>query len=679
VSLRFNHLALRVRTDDGSCYGADFPFEIGLNIIRADNSQGKTNCINAMLYALGLERILTNRKAPPLKPVMTSMIEDETTEKQLNVVDSFVELEVENQEGKILSIKRQVVGELSTDLIETWDGPKLTQPDGKFKKKDFIGFIKGTAKRDFGFQKYLASFLGWNIPDVAKFEGGTGILYLETIIPLAFVEQQTGWSVFPARVPTIFGIRDVQKRGVEFTLGLDTFDMEKKREVVAQSMETLNLQWTRLTNRFQDFLKDLNGKLVNFPDDIKDQFDDDSEPTIMLPNEDQEIDLDAKLEMLRRKFSVISSSPVRNAEEKSAKAEQELHTTYAVIADRQSAFESVQQELTLEENRIQSIKERLNIIEEDLQKNRDAKKLMDSGSKIGRKVSPELCPTCFQKWPTTLVFDENSNIAMTLDENIAYIDSQKDMFQRMKEQSRGARREKKRRITAIEEDMANLRSQVRAIKETLQSRQKAPSVVDIRQGIMLESEIRKLEKVQVRLQEFLLKIEPIHKEYHHQLSLKKKLPWGLTKNDYKKLKEWEKRIRSQLERYGVKSFTPSDIDISKQSYRPEWEGSELVNEASASDLIRLKWAYQLGLLETSTEFSSSQHPQFLILDEPGQQSVNPVSIQELLERAGKAKKRGQQVVIMTSEDETSIKSMINIKEDNFLSIDGRILKRLPLS
>jgi hypothetical protein len=50
---------------------------------------------------------------------------------------------------------------------------------------------------------------------------------------------------------------------------------------------------------------------------------------------------------------------------------------------------------------------------------------------------------------------------------------------------------------------------------------------------------------------------------------------------------------------------------------------------SASDLIRLHWAYLLGLMEVGTQ-PTGNHPGLLIFDEPQQQSVEENSFQEML-------------------------------------------------
>jgi hypothetical protein len=53
VTLRIRHLRLRAETSAGT-FGADIPLKPGLNVIWADNTKGKSTCLQGLLYALGV-------------------------------------------------------------------------------------------------------------------------------------------------------------------------------------------------------------------------------------------------------------------------------------------------------------------------------------------------------------------------------------------------------------------------------------------------------------------------------------------------------------------------------------------------------------------------------------------------------------------------------------------------
>jgi hypothetical protein len=60
LTLRIRHIRLRVQTESG-LFGTDIPLKPGLNVLWADNTRGKSTCLQGLLYALGLERMLSPR------------------------------------------------------------------------------------------------------------------------------------------------------------------------------------------------------------------------------------------------------------------------------------------------------------------------------------------------------------------------------------------------------------------------------------------------------------------------------------------------------------------------------------------------------------------------------------------------------------------------------------------
>jgi hypothetical protein len=55
-------------------------------------------------------------------------------------------------------------------------------------------------------------------------------------------------------------------------------------------------------------------------------------------------------------------------------------------------------------------------------------------------------------------------------------------------------------------------------------------------------------------------------------------------------------------------------------------------DSAASDVIRLQWAYLLSLLNVGV-LESTNHPRFLVFDEPQQQSVSDANFLEMLKFA----------------------------------------------
>jgi hypothetical protein len=93
VTLQLRHIRLRAETGNGT-YGLDIPLRPGLNVIWADNTKGKSTCLQGVLYALGLERMLSPRREVPLTHAMTTHLEQREGGPQFRVIESFVSVEL---------------------------------------------------------------------------------------------------------------------------------------------------------------------------------------------------------------------------------------------------------------------------------------------------------------------------------------------------------------------------------------------------------------------------------------------------------------------------------------------------------------------------------------------------------------------------------------------------------
>ena len=95
------------------------------------------------------------------------------------------------------------------------------------------------------------------------------------------------------------------------------------------------------------------------------------------------------------------------------------------------------------------------------------------------------------------------------------------------------------------------------------------------------------------------------------------------------------------------TFPAKELTVSHGSYRPEKEGFEIGFELSASDSVRLKWAYQLGLWDVS-HGSKTNHPGLVVFDEPRQQEAAEASVAGLLSEASGIANGYSQILIATS-------------------------------
>ena len=107
--IKLRHLRLRSITAS-RVFGADIPLGAGLNVVQAPNTSGKSTCLQAIVYGLGLERSLGPQLSVPLPYAMRERIHETKDEPYEIVLQSYVELEIENQHGDVVGIHRDVLG-----------------------------------------------------------------------------------------------------------------------------------------------------------------------------------------------------------------------------------------------------------------------------------------------------------------------------------------------------------------------------------------------------------------------------------------------------------------------------------------------------------------------------------------------------------------------------------------
>ncbi len=210
--IRVRHLLVSVNTDKGQ-FGVRRDFANGLNVIRAENWAGKSAVLQAIVYAMGLEGMLSPSHDVPLPHAVTDYLE--YAEGQAKVIDSMVSLEVENGNGQFLTLQRSIAGERHRHLITVYEGRAVTRKEGTENQRDYFVREAHGATSERGFHKKLTDFLGWELPLAPRFNDADCPLF-GNHLSTALRGTKAGMGRLPARYPTWLGIRDVARRTVEF-------------------------------------------------------------------------------------------------------------------------------------------------------------------------------------------------------------------------------------------------------------------------------------------------------------------------------------------------------------------------------------------------------------------------------------------------------------------------------
>ncbi len=226
--------------------------------------------------------------------------------------------------------------------------------------------------------------------------------------------------------------------------------------------------------------------------------------------------------------------------------------------------------------------------------------------------------------------------------------------------------------------MRDLRASIRAIKESLVSTGDSLSREDIRKEFSIENEIEKLTSVSEDIRESRDEFQRIAAKWVEVLSVLSRLPAdGLTTSDRRKIGDLERHFKVMLEEFDYQSTSISELNISPKSYKPAIEDVDLSSEASASDNIRMIWAYlyALMMMSRSKEYGTN-HLRLLILDEPRQQEAKEVSFQTFIKTAANSVNFDEQVIIATSEKFSELSEAVSNLPVNLVHFDDVLISPL---
>ena len=372
MSLRIRRLKLRASTINGD-YGTDISFPDGLVLLHLHNTRGKSTALKSMIYCLGLERMFGQVNQAPLTPAMTTRLKDGSAE--WDVVESWVYLQIENEHGRIATLRRKVAGEGGQDrkVIDVWECSMDEMEVGETQPKPHYARDPGSAQNEQGVAFWLAKFMGWQLPQVMRHDGSLGILYIECVLSLFFIEQSQGWTTIQAGTPRIFGFRQVERKAVEFILGLEACETDSTREHLEQQADELIKKWVSERNGIEVIARSLKGALRNFPSAPQSAWPPLPVPFVEAFQEGLEIPLRVAIENDKQALAQIDSVEIPTADEAAKSISDELNASYNALQEAESIAASLEDELSLEESNYSALETRLTVVNEDLRRNKDTK------------------------------------------------------------------------------------------------------------------------------------------------------------------------------------------------------------------------------------------------------------------------------------------------------------------
>jgi hypothetical protein len=678
MRLRLRRFDFRVNTSDGP-FGVSLPFSPGLVVLRADNSSGKSTCLQGIIYALGLEGMLSASRAIPLPHVATSSLTAEADGRELPVLESYVTLEFENEAGQIATARRYAKhASVDTSLITVWDGPALTGDGGRLRENAYFVRRPGSAQREAGFHHWLAQFVGWQLPDVPRFDGTMSPLYLEAIFPLFFVEQKRGWGGIQAQTPTYLRIRDAGRRSAEFVLALSGGDLAARRQLLQERIVAARQQWSQAVAAFRLGANEHGIVIRGVPEQPLAEWPTEPRPSLWIaatdareewqPLADEIARLTAQLDELNRRL-------LPQADDAAPEVTAELQANLRELHEVSDIADTLHRELAIEEDQVRSLDSRITSLQDDVRRSQDAETLRRMGAPL-TAVTPPDCPTCHQELPSTLLDPASAIVAMPIERNIQLLKEQVGLFQAMRSDLDSAIAAKRQQMITFDERVHALQQMVRAQRETLVSASGSPSITDVETRVHLRDRVEALINVVGRLASLNTVLAQMADTWFGLLAEQAQLrDQGTPEADKAKINALQASFLDQLRDYGFTSLPISELTISEDTYQPVYERFDLGFDLSASDMVRTIWSHRISLLEVARQFAN-RHAQLLVFDEPRQQSTDPLSFTALFERAGQAVGYGQQVIFATSEPEVSVRAMLRGVDHQYLGFDGKMIRPL---
>ncbi|MCD4818051.1 MAG: AAA family ATPase [Candidatus Cloacimonetes bacterium] len=321
--MKINKIKIEINTKDG-LFGSFFEFVSGLNIIRGNNTSGKSSLFQAIIYCLGFEELLGGRNEKTMQSVLKDQIEfpDDSFH---TVIQSYVILEIENKNKEIISIRRSVTSSSGRkpQLIDVYFGSILENPDGNFEYKPMYVHDKGGASNNiYGFHLFLEKFLEINLPNVLLNSGDLRKLYLQQVASSYIIEQKTGWSDFFATMPH-YKLQNKEARVIEFLLNMDIYENKKNKQKLLIEKRLIENNWRSLYYRLNRFAEKVGGKLINLSEkpEIINNFDN---INIFLRKDEKDYKISDFINLLLDDLTELKKKKINNVSENIENDENEL-------------------------------------------------------------------------------------------------------------------------------------------------------------------------------------------------------------------------------------------------------------------------------------------------------------------------------------------------------------------
>jgi hypothetical protein len=635
---KINNVSSEIRVlENNKKYGFKFKFNNGLNIVKGQNSTGKSSVLSCVYYNLGMEQLLgmSTSKTSLLDKCLTSEFVFKGS--TYSITQSMIRLEIENNQGAIALIERPAMSPIEDDRNTI-----IVHKNGDVKKY-YLHSAKDHSHK-FGFYTWLQTFIGIELPKDPETNKNT--LYLQNLFSSCFIEQTKGWSDFMSQMPS-FNIKDAKRKLVEYLLSLKCLenDIEKDR---------LSIEKSELVDNWNQVVKDFDRvdySLSYVVNGLGKKF------------EKSKIDYLLNLQL---KIKMDSNwSDVNTAYKEKTKELIKLRKGNRGVEKRKDLSELSEKRKNLkirllQLNRVKSSLDRAYATEKHKVENytNHLTRLKEEKSNIvgSRKVdeliselsSSDNCPLCDNMIsaisPNKIVSQDDYESSLKyLDSKISMISSYLDSFSNFGEDYVKDCNYYNELIHSTRTEIANLDRDMNSNVDKSLHRSL------IQQELVTSNLLERLSVLIEKFDAFKYDINSLNTRIVNIDKSIKDINQSFGSDD-DKIKIFQRTFQDYLRKFHYESNEIFKVNINnKQPYKvfpsvfnvAAGSAQPIRLASSASDFIRSEWAFYLSLL-----VKSDVHPGILIFDEPGQHAMSIDSMTRLLEESEKFKDR--QIILAIS-------------------------------
>lgn len=680
MKTKIRAVKIRVHSAAGPA-GATVVFKSGLNVVRASNSRGKTQSLQAIIYALGLEPMFGPSGGTSLGSALTTQLSFELPEQAVAVKSSWCAVELENDNGVVTAQRTVKNSRVQPNLVRVWRGPAITDVAHAGRHEEFFVRESGSVKNPRGFHRFLADFLAWQLPMVPRYTGGESLLYPEIIFPFLYADQRSWGSAGPRPV-TQYQLREPTRRAAEFLLGFAGPETAARRYRLEDQLKRLRSEWGNKLAAVEATATAIGGRVIGLPDlPAGARSRSGARPTA--PTATRE----ARLQILvdeewRSEEEVLAglqaaAAPIEE-EHRVGEFGQDLLSEF--LRERENELlrlttmaKIVEQNLTLNEKQLATLQSRIAALREEKEKNQDIKTLLRLGASNDLlDLSNTDCPTCHQSLANVEAGDVGP--VLDVDATISLLSSQIRTFEEMSDQAQVATTESKASYRAVQRAIDTCRTEIKALRRDLISPDDSPSSGDIAKRVAAEVRLTDFKRTRETIRDLFDEMQGIANSIFEKRVELLELPQVTPQEDSRRRDRLQRVVREQLTDFGFSSYSANMVSIDDETLRPEREGLNLDTDASASDVVRTKIAYLNGIREIAHDLGTP-HPGFLMLDEPRQHELDEDHFRATLRRLARCSEVGDQVIATSAASVQALAVMLGGAEANVIDLGSQRLIR----